>query len=107
MICQYPSMWGLWGSPSTSLKLWCLRWTATHSRGEMLVSIQVPKRIIIVSAGGSRVDRGGRRGGGLGGAGAPPGAEARRHRGRRMRPEGPVREHAVQVDGGDKRGELA
>src|SRR4028118_1669730 len=49
-------MWGLWGSPSTSLKLWCLRWTATHSLGEMLVSIQVPKRIIIVSAGRSRMD---------------------------------------------------
>ena len=56
MICQYPSMWGLCGSPSTSLKLWCLRWTATHSRGEMLVSIQVPKRMNIVSAGWSRMD---------------------------------------------------
>ncbi len=23
--------WGLWGSPSSSVKVWCLRWSATQS----------------------------------------------------------------------------
>jgi hypothetical protein len=47
---------GAVGSPSTSLKLWCLRCTATHSLGEMLVSIQIPKRMNIVKAGWSWID---------------------------------------------------
>jgi hypothetical protein len=37
--------------PATSVKLWCLRWTAIHSRGEMLVSIHVPMRMKKVIAG--------------------------------------------------------
>ena len=31
-IFQNPCTSGLWGSFSVSVKAWCLRWTATHSR---------------------------------------------------------------------------